>query len=734
MADKQATVYIVDLGPSMGDCHNGRTESDLDWGMRYMWDKITTTAQAARKTWSVGVLGVRTDETKNRYAEDENNKGYDNIAVLKELGPVSLPEIKDLKARLRPSGTESGDAMSAIVLATEMINEFTTNAKGKPLLYKREVYLITDGTAAIDDDDVDEIADRLNDVGVKLTVVGVDFDDSEYGFKEEDKPTVKEQNERTLKSLVDKCKDGLLATMAEAVEALATPRVKLVHLVKKYEGPLTLGNPEAFPTALSFNVVRWPVTKVSAAPSASTVVLKSDLTGTQSTTTLDNEDGLVNDSEFNSVKQHRSYKVHDPTAPGEKREVEFEELERGYSYGSTAVHVAEAEWDVTKLETFRDFSIIGFIANDKIEPFVGLGDTSLTLANPSDTNSTIGLSALIHALYELDQCAIARFVTKNGKDPEILLLRPSVEPDIECLYDVPLPFAEDARLYRFPPLDKVMTITGKTLTEHRLLPDDKLMRAMGAFVESMDISALGRDNEGNPAEYAPLDDLYSPVIHRVNQAVRARAVQEDGPIEEIAPVLLKYSQPPSGVIKQAKRKIDGLIEAADVKKAPEKKKFRRQDAGKNNAPVSGLDIDSMLAQGVAAKKTKISKDNAVPDFKQVVQSLAEANEDDGIVQAVNEMGKIVQNLITESTGDSNYDRAAENIGVMREQMIGLELPELYNEFLKNLKAKLKSGALGGDRKEMWFKIRYPGKLGLITSAQSEASNVTDTEAQDFRHK
>lgn len=149
-----------------------------------------------------------------------------------------------------------------------------------------------------------------------------------------------------------------------------------------------------------------------------------------------------------------------------------------------------------------------------------------------------------------------------------------------------------------------------------------------------------------------------------------------------------------------------------------------------NAPVSGLNLDDILADGVQVKKTKISKENAVPEFKQVLQSLARANEDEGIVKAVKEMGKIVETVVTESMGDSNYDRATENIGVMREQMIGLELPELYNDFMRDFKTKLKSGALGGDRKEMWLKIRYPGRLGLITQAQSDASNVTDEEARN----
>lgn len=43
MADKEATVYIVDVGASMKQKHHGRDETDLEWAMRYVWDKITST-------------------------------------------------------------------------------------------------------------------------------------------------------------------------------------------------------------------------------------------------------------------------------------------------------------------------------------------------------------------------------------------------------------------------------------------------------------------------------------------------------------------------------------------------------------------------------------------------------------------------------------------------------------------------------------------------------------------
>ena len=40
MADKEATVFVIDLGASMGKATQGRQLNNLDWSMQYVWDKI----------------------------------------------------------------------------------------------------------------------------------------------------------------------------------------------------------------------------------------------------------------------------------------------------------------------------------------------------------------------------------------------------------------------------------------------------------------------------------------------------------------------------------------------------------------------------------------------------------------------------------------------------------------------------------------------------------------------
>jgi ATP-dependent DNA helicase 2 subunit 2 len=311
--------------------------------------------------------------------------------------------------------------------------------------------------------------------------------------------------------LTEKCDNGVFASIAEAIDDLDTPRAKSVKPYKTYDGPLTLGDPVKFPASMSINVERYFKTHLAKPMTATTVVVKSEQgVGSQSTQTMEGEE--MEGVEFSAVKQARTYKVNDADAPGGKRDVEFESLSKGYEYGRTAVHISESEYNITKLETQKGFSIVGFIPQDRVssapmssmyftdhvkyEPFLNMGEVCITHARRSDTKSELALSSLIWALSELESYAVARIVTKEGKDPQLVLLAPSLDPNLECLYDIPLPFAEDIRSYQFPPLDKVITVNGQTLTKHRLLPTDELNEAMSDYVDAMDLSNYGIDAEG----------------------------------------------------------------------------------------------------------------------------------------------------------------------------------------------------------------------------------------------
>ena len=163
MADKEATVYIVDVGRSMSQKRHGRSQSDLDYAMIYVWDKITSIMALDRKTTLQGVVCVKTDDTSNELDEDEN---FANITTVQELGTILLPDLRRLQGMIVPSGTNQGDPVSALVVAIQMIS-----AKCKKLKYKRKIVLVSSGRGLLDMDQEEHIVDKLKEDGIELVIL-----------------------------------------------------------------------------------------------------------------------------------------------------------------------------------------------------------------------------------------------------------------------------------------------------------------------------------------------------------------------------------------------------------------------------------------------------------------------------------------------------------------------------------------------------------------------------------
>jgi ATP-dependent DNA helicase 2 subunit 2 len=119
-----------------------------------------------------------------------------------------------------------------------------------------------------------------------------------------------------------------------------------------------------------------------------------------------------------------------------------------------------------------------------------MSTTNVIIGQKFNDKAILALSSIVHALFELESYAIGRLVTKPGKSPMLVVLAPCIEPDFEGLFEVQLPFAEDVRSYRFLPLDKIVTLSGRVVKEHRNLPSENLLSAMSEYVDRMELSEL----------------------------------------------------------------------------------------------------------------------------------------------------------------------------------------------------------------------------------------------------
>lgn len=239
------------------------------------------------------------------------------------------------------------------------------------------------------------------------------------------------------------------------------------------------------------------------------------------------------------------------------------------------------------------------------------------------------------------------------------------------------------------------------------------------------------------------DETFSPAIHRINQAIRHRAIYpaSEG-IEEPAAVLTQWDHPPEELADKSTKKLKKLIAAAAIKKGTivqicgrdltneilveEKKKGKR---GKDTVkPLSNLNIDDLLSS--AKRPMKISSNNAIPEFKQMIRSA----ENDVIEDAVKQLGVITCAQISKTSIDGNgFEIAVSYIKVMRKNTMELEIPEAFNEFIEDLKKRVTQKGLirDGDEREFWTKIRS-NRLGLIKAAESSFSSITEDEAEEVR--
>jgi len=280
----------------------------------------------------------------------------------------------------------------------------------KKLKYHRKIILVTNGRGSMDPDDVNDIAKKLNEDGMELVVllvlavmcfaftykfIGVSVSTTWNTASRRKTKTpsklephlprfleegvdcvVQAKNEEVLKVLIDGC-NGVFGTLEQAIVELGQPRLKSTRPVTSYKGQLTLGDPDQYKSAMCIDVERYPRTMVARAPSASQFVHNSDLSNghasTQSSATmlldgdmLEAGQNAANPNGLTSVKNARTYQVADDNAPGGKRDVDREELAKGYEYGRTAVHISESDENVTKLETKAALEIIGFVPMAKV--------------------------------------------------------------------------------------------------------------------------------------------------------------------------------------------------------------------------------------------------------------------------------------------------------------------------------------------------------------------------------
>lgn len=101
--------------------------------------------------------------------------------------PPKLLETVRLSASSTIRTSDRPTAIDALIVGIETQARYL----GKKKTWTRKVVLVTDGNSEIETEDWEATVDKMNEMNVKLTIVGVDFDDPDWNYEEENKSALK---------------------------------------------------------------------------------------------------------------------------------------------------------------------------------------------------------------------------------------------------------------------------------------------------------------------------------------------------------------------------------------------------------------------------------------------------------------------------------------------------------------------------------------------------------------
>ncbi|KAJ6569542.1 SPOC like C-terminal domain-containing protein [Mycena capillaripes] len=620
------TMFVIDIGPSMAKVRTHDPEgnelvqeiTNLQWGLQFVKLKIQEMIFTGRKTDQCGVIVFGADKTRN-ILNKKMKDGYERVLEYIPIAQPSAGTLAKLDA-LEPSD-EAGDPLDAVIVAIETQD----NHLGSKKTWTRKIVLVTDGENPIEVDDLPETINRINSLNIFVTIVGIDFDDEEFPYTEEDKSHIKAENETFYKSFIDGLDSGVLGTCALALRETVRPDIKLTKSTLMGT-TLRLGDPDSRPEeAMEINIKtskctalnrpkswkkfaerkkkRGPGAKVKeedvdedemdvdeptqGGPKKVTFVQLKMRTEYYVDRRDHNSDDEGGDVKMEDVEKEPEPEENDDDEEGGAtnkidpalEQVDKEELIRGFKYGTTYVPCPDGQFD--RLPTKKGIEICGFFLAKNFRRELCLGEIQYVWGDPAQPEQQVAISSIAQAMYEKNAMAIARWVSKDGMDAKMGVLAPCIADGIDCLLWAQMPFADDVRKYTFASLDNLVSKKGEVLKEHAYLPTEAQLEAMDNFVDAMDLMDAGdKDEEGNRGPWFDTRLSYNPAIHRIKQAQFHAAVVSDlskNPLPPPHPELLKYFEPPRRVLKRAREAIEEVKTEFKVKQVPKRVARARKD-------------------------------------------------------------------------------------------------------------------------------------------------------------
>ncbi|KAI8144114.1 SPOC like C-terminal domain-containing protein [Fennellomyces sp. T-0311] len=738
MTSKKVTVFILESNPSMGKWIKMFEASAFQKSKESIQATLEEKLLAGRKTDQVSIVVAGTEETDHNLAEEYAGQ-YPHISELSAIKPPDLDLLrKFVNVPLIDSKKNSADVFSALIVTVSAINKHVRHYK-----YEKRIRLYMSLEGNINWDGVEAVIGQLSENGIELSIACLGLKEAEEG--KNDNPQV-QANLAQWKGLVNSLPNGYLMDLSEAIAESMQFHKKEIRPTPTFRGYLTIGNMTMFPdTSLSISIMMYARTMEAKMPSAKKWSSLSSVTDVQN----------ANGQESHQVVQESKYRMKPSTARNEAEEsadanepeVEKAMLEKAYKFGKTLVTITDQDEEFLKLKTDASMVLLGTYSKNAFPPQMLMSNCYVIVAgNDRPKYAAKALSALAQALQKGNLVALVRHVTRADAPPKLGILKPVLQEDIDALYYIRVPFAEDVREYQFNSLDQVMTESGKVIMQnHPLLPSQEVRDAMSDFVKGMTISEASEADEKGQATL-DLDEMYNPSLWLSKKAIVARALNPAAPIPEMDPRLKRQLEPSAILVDQNKDAVNTLKRVLNVKKVDREAKRNRYGGAKqdqvvpDNLPSVAQVLQSQQDAAVKQEEQpdselrallnydtrEVSAINPVRDFTIMINN----REEDLVSDAVEQMCRIITELVTTSFGDRNYELAIECLVLLRATAAKEDESEAFNRYLYQLRDTCEPNKPDSRRRDFWDIVKRK-HITLISSEEADDSNVTSTEATKF---
>jgi len=721
MANKEATIYIIDINPPMWIKDETTKLTGYDYAKKIISELLHIKLIGGRKMDKVGIILIGTENSENPLADGES---YLNISVKYPILQSSLEMLNTVMNEVHNENSY-GDLLDSIVIASDMINAHCKNLK-----YKKTIYLITDGNSQILNDDENQnlsIANFIKDRDIQLNLIIINYGGDEENSNLDIISDIKKSNEEFFRSFAEMA-NGEVWSVHEALEILNEYRTKDVKATTLIRGPLTLGTP---PNSLEMSCWVYTKTRELTLPSAKKYSAVSEAAA-----------GDDEDKTF-AVDMERVYTIKMNTKDGEKDvEVNQENLVKGYRYGKSIVPFSAIDEEQLALQNEKGLTILYFFPKEKLKREWLMSNVLKIVSEPMNKPSEECFSALVQSMAMNNLVAVIKLVRIKNAQPRIGVAIPIIKANYDCLYWCQLPYSDDYRSYTFPSFRNILNPVKdkKSKLDTKKVSSDEISKKFEELINSMDLTA-DEDNE----LFAP-KSVYNLSYQYLYQCIRHRAINPNDPLPEKEERLLNMVSPNEEIVNKSSKIANELKEMFNIEKVDKGDKNKKGFGEVVDNEIKNLinniknsdsstkfkteeEINNMRMENIIETNVKdIGSMNPVEDFKAMV------NQQDASLfeKALQKMIAMIQNLLCNALSNQSYEKILNCIKVLRETCVKEDEGNFFNEFMQDLKKKLTIPDMDEKiyiHRDFWKAI-IDNKINLIKSEEGK-EGVSEEEYNQY---